>query len=93
MTIQDWGALGEIIGGFGVIITLLYLATQIRQNTKHVASASLQAMEHDKQATQSKVLKAWHGVVVQLKAEGVARRFYRKVSSSSPQCWVHPHSI
>ncbi len=44
MTIQDWGAIGEIVGGAGVIATLLYLATQIRQNTKHIASASLQAM-------------------------------------------------
>jgi hypothetical protein len=44
ISIQDWGAIGEIAGGLGVIFTLLYLATQIRQNTKHVASASLQAM-------------------------------------------------
>ena len=44
MTIQDWGAIGEIVGGVGVIVTLLYLATQIRQNTKQVASSSLQAM-------------------------------------------------
>jgi len=44
MDIQDWGAVGEIVGGVGVIITLLYLATQIRQNTKHIASASLQSM-------------------------------------------------
>ncbi len=28
------GALGEILGAFGVIITLIYLARQIRQNTK-----------------------------------------------------------
>jgi hypothetical protein len=44
MTIQDWGAIGEVVGGVGVVITLIYLATQIRQNTKHIASASLQAM-------------------------------------------------
>jgi len=44
MSIQDWGAIGEIIGGVGVIVTLLYLAAQIRQNTKQVASASLQAL-------------------------------------------------
>ena len=32
-TIQDLGALGEFIGAIGVVITLGYLAYQIRQNT------------------------------------------------------------
>ena len=44
MTIQDWGAIGEIVGGIGVILTLIYLATQIRQNSKLIASASLQGL-------------------------------------------------
>ena len=34
MSIQDWGALGEIIGAAGVIITLLFLSMQIRAITK-----------------------------------------------------------
>ena len=33
LTIQDLGALGELIGAIGVIVTLIYLAYQIRQNT------------------------------------------------------------
>ncbi len=33
MTLQDWGALGELIGAVAVVITLIYLAKQIRQNT------------------------------------------------------------
>lgn len=36
MTIQDWGAVGEIVGAIAVIITLVYLATQIRQNTRQI---------------------------------------------------------
>lgn len=28
------GTIGEIAGAIGVIVTLIYLATQIRQNTK-----------------------------------------------------------
>ena len=32
MTIQDWGAIGEIVGGLAVIVTLGYLAFQLRQN-------------------------------------------------------------
>ena len=30
MTIQDWGAIGELVGGVAVIATLIYLAVQIR---------------------------------------------------------------
>ena len=37
------GAVGELVGGIAVIGTLLYLATQIRQNTKINASAIRQS--------------------------------------------------
>ena len=33
MTLEDLGNLGEIVGGLGVIVSLVYLARQIRQNT------------------------------------------------------------
>ena len=36
MTIQDWGAVSEIVGAIAVIITLIYLAVQIRQNTSQI---------------------------------------------------------
>lgn len=38
-TIQDYGALGEVIGSIGVIATLVYVAIQIRQNGKLVDNA------------------------------------------------------
>ena len=44
MSIQDWGAIGEIIGAAGVILTLVYLARQIRQNTKTVSAQMVQAI-------------------------------------------------
>ena len=34
MTLQDWGAIGEMIGGVAVIASLLYLSIQIRQNNR-----------------------------------------------------------
>ncbi len=34
MTIMELGALGELLGAIGVIVTLAYLAVQIRQNTR-----------------------------------------------------------
>ena len=33
MNIMELGALGEFVGSIGVIVTLVYLAIQIRQNT------------------------------------------------------------
>jgi len=38
------GAIGEIVGAFGVIVTLGYLAIQIRQNTKASRAATVQNM-------------------------------------------------
>ena len=37
MTVQDWGAVGEIIGAIAVVASLVYLALQIRQNTQQMA--------------------------------------------------------
>ena len=34
MTLQDLGSIGEFVGSIAVLITLVYLAVQIRQNTK-----------------------------------------------------------
>lgn len=36
MTIMELGALGELLGAIGVIVTLAYLAVQIRQNTHSI---------------------------------------------------------
>lgn len=43
----DWdavGALGEVVGAVGVILTLGYLAVQIRQNSKNVRSNTRQSV-------------------------------------------------
>ena len=41
MTIQDWGAIGEIGGALLVGFTLIYLAIQLRQNTVSVETSAL----------------------------------------------------
>ncbi len=40
MSIQDIGSLGEIVAAIATILTLAYLAIQIRENTKAVRSES-----------------------------------------------------
>ena len=44
---MDWeaiGAIGEIIGAIAVLLTIVYLADQIKQNTKAVKAATQQAI-------------------------------------------------
>ncbi len=41
MTIQDWGAIGEILGAIATVATLIYLATQLRQNTRALQATSM----------------------------------------------------
>jgi len=43
MTIAELGSVGEFIGSIAVLITLIYLAIQVRQNTRHVQAQ----MGHD----------------------------------------------
>ena len=31
MTIQDWGAIGEIVGALAIIATLIYFSVQMKQ--------------------------------------------------------------
>ena len=44
MTLQDLGNLGELISAIAVVISLAYLAVQIRQNTKTVRASTYQAV-------------------------------------------------
>ena len=49
MSIQDWGAIGELVGALAVVASLIYLAVQIRQSTRQISlsleSAKLEAFE------------------------------------------------
>jgi len=40
VSLQDWGAVGELVGGVAVIVTLIYLALQIRQYALGMNSAT-----------------------------------------------------
>ena len=50
MTIQDLGGIGEFVGALAVIVSLVYLAVQIRRNARTVRASSSLAfarMSHD----------------------------------------------
>ena len=48
MTIEELGSLGELIAAVATVVTLVYLAAQMRQNTKLVASSIAQAQRDSK---------------------------------------------
>ena len=51
LTIQDLGALGELLGSVAVLATLVYLALQTRQNTMAIAAQLDAAMIGARQST------------------------------------------
>jgi len=48
MTIQDWGAIGEIVNAIAVLATLLYLAIQIKQNSSTTRAQTHQQLASDR---------------------------------------------
>ena len=42
MTLQDLGSIGEFVGGAVVVLSLVYLPLQIRQNTRSLRAAAYQ---------------------------------------------------
>lgn len=41
MTFSDWSVIAELVSAIGVIVSLIYLAIQVRQNTKEKTSQGL----------------------------------------------------
>ena len=57
MTIQDWGALGELGGAIAVVITLVYLARQIGQSN---LATTISSEQHRLDAAQNLLLLIVH---------------------------------
>jgi hypothetical protein len=55
MTLENLGNIGEFVGALAVVISLVYLAVQIRQNTRAVRSASHQTLVSTEQAIQASI--------------------------------------
>ncbi len=65
MTLQDLGSIGEFTAAIATLVTLVYLALQIRQNTRSVRSAALDSISMsisefmDKVAQDPALTKLW----------------------------------
>ena len=58
MTILELGALGEFIGSIAVVITLIYLSMQIRQNTKSMEENKQHMISQTYQARSDQIIRA-----------------------------------
>ena len=57
MSIQDWGSIGELIAAIATVLTLIYLAIQLRHNTRALKASTFQAISSElAQNTQPLVL-------------------------------------
>lgn len=41
MTLQDFASIGDLVGAVGVIVSLIYVATQVRQNTAALRASAI----------------------------------------------------
>ena len=68
MTLQDWGALGELIGGGTIIVSLIYVGLQIKQSTAAARAATSQSFGSQYSACMFKITEAvfrdiwWRGI-------------------------------
>ncbi len=61
VTIQDLGSLGELIAAVATVATLVYLALQIRQNTRTLRHAAERAVLEDANSWRTNLIRD-HGV-------------------------------
>ena len=47
MTLLEWGALGELIGGIAIIVSLIYVGLQIKQNTDTLKLSTIHNTSED----------------------------------------------
>ena len=69
MTIQELGSIGELVGAIATVVTLVYLAIQIRSNTSAVRSAAAQSV-HEAFSTWYRML-ATDAILAQVTTNGL----------------------
>ena len=70
MTIMELGAIGEFIGAFAVVATLIYLAIQMRQNTNALKLISARSITEELQETFSLLATNQELAEILVKASG-----------------------
>jgi len=66
MSLQDWGAIGELLGGVAIIVSLLYVGLQIKHGNREARAATLQATLDSEMLVQAEAMRyagTWDKVV------------------------------
>jgi len=66
MSLQDWGALGELVGGIAIIVSLLYVGVQIKLGNRETKASTLQATLDSEMFLQTQVARyagTWDKIV------------------------------
>ena len=79
MTLEQYAAIGEFVGGIAVLFSLVWVALQIRQNTRSVRSATL--------ATNTQI---WSNLLMQAAKPELAEVYALGASGSSK---ITPHQL
>jgi hypothetical protein len=64
MTLQDLGALGELVGGLAVVLSLAYVAYQVRQNSRQIEQNS-RHLEASMYLASGESFTRWWSLIVQ----------------------------
>ncbi len=57
MSLQDWGALGELVGGAAIIVSLLYVGLQIKHGNREARAATMQATLDSEMSLQAEAMR------------------------------------
>jgi hypothetical protein len=66
MSLQDWGAIGELLGGVAIIVSLLYVGLQIKHGNRETRAAMLQATLDSEMSLQTEAMRyagTWDKIV------------------------------
>ena len=57
MSLQDWGAIGERVGGVAIIVSLLYVGLQIKHGNRETRANTLQATLDSEMSLQAEAMR------------------------------------
>ncbi len=66
MSLQDWGAIGELLGGVAIIVSLLYVGLQIKHGNRETRANTLQATLDSEMSFQAEAMRyagTWEKIV------------------------------
>ena len=81
MTIMELGALGELLGAIAVFVTLIYLAVQVRQNTRSIEAAQRLALAQTYQMRSD----ALQSMLVHAASSGIGRIIAKLTQAGYPE--------